>query len=63
MKRAGWELSKNEVNDMLAEYGLEHLERLHFDEFCVMFQGSKYLDPGKLGKITGMYTKNAKNVE
>ena len=39
LKRAGWELNKNEVNDMLAEYGLDNLDKLYFEQFCKMFQG------------------------
>ena len=37
--RAGWQLNENEVNDMLAEYGLENLDKLNFEQFSKMFQG------------------------
>lgn len=61
LKRAGWELSKNEVNDMLAEYGLENLDKLYFEQFCKMFQGNSYLDPKKFVKITRMYTNQLRS--
>jgi calcium-dependent protein kinase len=39
LKRAGWKLTDNEVDKMLSEYGLEKLDKLHFEQFCLMFQG------------------------
>jgi calcium-dependent protein kinase len=39
LERAGWVLDRNEVNDILAQYGLEKLDKLYFEQFCRMFDG------------------------
>jgi calcium-dependent protein kinase len=59
LKRAGWELSENEVNDMLGQYNLHKFEKLYFEQFCMMFEGNFHLDPEKFGQMTSMYTRKA----
>ena len=54
--RAGWELDANEVDIMLAEYHLEGLDKLYFEQFCTMFQGIIYIDPKSYSKITSIYS-------
>lgn len=60
LMRAGWELTSNEVDEMLTEYGLENLDKLFFEQFCKMFQGKIHLDPSRYGKLTRMYTDDAR---
>lgn len=39
LRKAGWEVSKAEVHQMLAECGLEEVEKLFFAQFCEIFKG------------------------
>ena len=41
---------------MLAEYHLEGLDKLYFEQFCTMFQGIIYIDPKSYSKITSIYS-------
>lgn len=39
LRKAGWDVSKAEVHQMLTECGLEQIDKLYFAQFCKIFEG------------------------